>query len=59
MLLGKTQLPDWFSHGVKEKSLLFTCKLDSLSAEIGLLYVNLCKIDPGLILAQNDYGPLK
>ena len=37
MLLGKTQLPDWFSHGVKEKSLLFSCKLDELASDSGLL----------------------
>ena len=37
MLLGKTQLPDWFCHGVKEKSLLFTCKLEDISPESGKL----------------------
>ncbi|KAL3880398.1 hypothetical protein ACJMK2_032642, partial [Sinanodonta woodiana] len=30
VLLGKTQLPDWFSQGVKESSQLFSFKLDCL-----------------------------
>ncbi|XP_052283534.1 E3 ubiquitin-protein ligase MYCBP2-like isoform X2 [Dreissena polymorpha] len=30
VLQGKTHLPDWFSHGVKEKSRLFSFRLDEI-----------------------------
>ena len=30
LLQGKTQLPNWFTHGVKDKSLLFTFRLEDI-----------------------------